>query len=51
MKEGRETGKTPVVFMADLLRDALGLDGPPTLDSAYRTQRVRPGDETHPEPL
>ena len=34
VKEGRETGKTPVAFMADLLKDVLGLDSPPTLDMA-----------------
>ena len=48
VKEGRETGKIPVMFMADLLKDALGLDSPPTLDSAYRTLRARQGDDGPP---
>ena len=40
VKEGREMGKTTVAFMADLLKDALGLDSPRTLDMGYRTLRV-----------
>ena len=34
--------------MADLLKDALGLDSPPTLDTAYRTLRARQGDDGPP---
>ncbi|KAL3051929.1 hypothetical protein OYC64_002035 [Pagothenia borchgrevinki] len=39
--EGREHGKHPSQFVADMLRVSLGLDKPPTLDRAHRALRSR----------
>ncbi|KAF3844369.1 hypothetical protein F7725_007532 [Dissostichus mawsoni] len=41
VKEGREHGKHPSQFVADMLKVSLGLDKPPTLDRAHHALRSR----------
>ncbi|KAK1892080.1 LINE-1 type transposase domain containing protein 1 [Dissostichus eleginoides] len=48
VKEGREHGKHPSQFVADMLKVSLGLDKPPTLDRAHRALRSRPTQDGLP---
>lgn len=48
IKEGRENGQQPSRYVADMLKDALGLEKPPCLDRAHRTLRTRPQDDLPP---
>ena len=48
VKEGRESGQQPSLFVANMLKAALGLDTAPTLDIAHRTLRHRPTEEGAP---
>lgn len=48
IKEGRENGRQPSQFVADLLKDALSLEKPPCLERAHRTLRTRPQDDLPP---
>uniref|UniRef100_A0A3Q2VGQ4 L1 transposable element RRM domain-containing protein n=1 Tax=Haplochromis burtoni TaxID=8153 RepID=A0A3Q2VGQ4_HAPBU len=41
VREGAETGKTPLEFIAGLLKEKLGLSVTPTLDRAHRTLGAR----------
>lgn len=48
--EGAE-GPRPTEFIAELLRDVLGLEEKPLLDRAHRTLREKPGDGAPPRPI
>lgn len=48
IKEGREEGKRPVEFMAQLLKVALGMEEAPVLDRAHRSLRRRQEDGLPP---
>lgn len=48
VKEGREHGKHPSEFVADMLKEALNLEKPPTIDWAHRTLLSKPMQENIP---
>lgn len=48
VKEGREQGKHPSVYVAGVLKEALGLDKLPTLDRVHRTLRTKPVQDDLP---
>lgn len=48
VKEGREHGKHPSQFVAYLLKEALDLEKPPTIDRAHRTLRSKPAQDNLP---
>ena len=48
VKEGREHGKQPYQFVANMLKVALNLERPPILDRAHRSLRSRPDDSLPP---
>lgn len=48
VKEGREHGKHPSQFVADMLKEALDLEKPPTIDRAHRTLRSKPTQDNIP---
>ncbi|XP_049889985.1 uncharacterized protein LOC126383499 [Epinephelus moara] len=48
VKEGREHGKHPSQFVTNLLKEALNLEKPPTIDRAHRTLRSKPTQDNLP---
>lgn len=48
MREGRESGKRPVQFIANMLRELLQLDKAPALDRAHCTLRSKPTHDNQP---
>lgn len=48
VKEGRENGKHPSKFVAELLKEALKLENPPIIDHAHRTLRSKPTQDNLP---
>uniref|UniRef100_A0A3B4UUN6 Integrase core domain-containing protein n=1 Tax=Seriola dumerili TaxID=41447 RepID=A0A3B4UUN6_SERDU len=48
VKEGREHGKHPSWFVADMLKEALNLEKPPTIDRAHRSLRSNPTQDNIP---
>ena len=51
IREGLETSKTPRVFIAQLLKDALDLEKLPTVDRAHRALRPRSWEGSAPRPF
>lgn len=48
VREGRENGKRPVQFIADMLRELLQLEKTPVLDRAHRALRSKPTQDNQP---
>lgn len=48
VKEGREHGKHPPQFVANMLKEALNLEKLPTIDRAHRTLRSKPTQDNIP---
>lgn len=48
VREGWESGKRPVQFIADMLRELLQLDKTPVLDRAHRALRSKPKHDNQP---
>ena len=51
VREGLETSKTPRVFIAQLLKDALALEKLPLVDRAHRALRPRSREGSAPRPF
>ncbi|KAF3856936.1 hypothetical protein F7725_017659 [Dissostichus mawsoni] len=51
VKEGKENGQRTGFFMAELLKETLGLENAPEIDRAHRALRRRAGDNEPPRHL